>query len=220
LGSMPITARCPTCSRTISAPDYAAGHKARCPHCRTVVEIPGELSAAAVPPQEIEVHEAAMSPAEALAMEARRMRAEAVAAATPPSGAAGTPSPERSSALRTGSRSGLRASAIERLIAKTSPYTPLRTLASVILGVGVTLAVLLAFAGLAVMLFLAVGGGLGGLEVGIAIFIGSVFLAVLLGMAAKVTHAMLRLGADLGDRVRQTAMLLEDLLNRPRDETF
>jgi hypothetical protein len=181
------------------------------------MEIPGGHSSEAVPAQDVLVHDAAMSPVEALAMEARRMKS-AVAAATPPSGvAAATPLADRSSSIRTGSQSVLRTSAIERLIAKTSPYTPLRNLASAVLGVGITLSVFLVLGGLAAMLFLAVGGALE-IWIAIAIFVGSVFAAILLGMAAKVTHAILRLGADLGDRVRHTAMLMEDMLNRPRDE--
>ncbi|HUX02100.1 MAG: hypothetical protein WBD63_05575 [Phycisphaerae bacterium] len=44
---MPITTTCPGCGKQMEAPDKAAGRKARCPHCRSVVEIPGEAAAAA-----------------------------------------------------------------------------------------------------------------------------------------------------------------------------
>src|ERR1043165_4762024 len=47
---MPISIRCPECGRKLSAPDGAAGKRARCPHCKTIVTLP---SAAAPPPEEV-----------------------------------------------------------------------------------------------------------------------------------------------------------------------
>jgi len=42
---MPITTTCPGCGKQMEAPDKAAGRKAHCPHCRSVIEIPGEAEA-------------------------------------------------------------------------------------------------------------------------------------------------------------------------------
>ena len=37
---MGISMRCPECGRKLTAPDSAAGKRARCPHCKTVVTLP------------------------------------------------------------------------------------------------------------------------------------------------------------------------------------
>lgn len=44
---MTISTTCPGCGKAIAAPDTAAGHKARCPFCSQVVDIPGTLASAA-----------------------------------------------------------------------------------------------------------------------------------------------------------------------------
>jgi hypothetical protein len=210
---MPITTKCPSCGQTIAAPDYAAGHKARCPHCRAVMEIPDPAGAkvAAALAHEALVHEAAPSAAEALAMETRRA-AVALATATPRTN---PPSP---SSVRTPSRSGLRSSTIiDRMILRTSPYGTLRTLGSVIFGVGIVMTVLVFFGGVGTMLVLAIGGRP---VIGLAILGGAVVLAFLMGVAAKTLHELIRLAADVGDRARQTQMMLDDLANHPRDETL
>jgi phage FluMu protein Com len=217
---MPITTKCPSCGQTIAAPDYAAGHKARCPHCKAVMQIPGPAAVvAAALAHEAQVHEAAASHAEALAMEARRSAA-ATATATEPGDIrlAPPPTPDRSS-LRSNSRSGSSRSSttIERIIAKTSPYGSLRTLASVAFGVGLLLTVLVFFGGVATMLVLAIDGKP---VLGIGIFGGALVVAALLGVGSKAAHDVIRLLADIGDRSRQMSTMLEDLLNRPRDESF
>jgi hypothetical protein len=193
--------------------------------------IPGR---AAVPVQEVQVHEAAVSAAEAMAMEVRRVAASGAAApagattvapvaAEPVSpvnfalGSTPTPSADRSGS-RGNSRSGTRSSTtIERIIAKTSPYGSLRTLASVVFGVGMLVAVLLFFGGLAGMLVLSVQNQT---MLGIGIFAGAMIVALLLGIGAKAAHDVIRLMADVGDRSRQMSIMMEDLLNRPRDESF
>jgi hypothetical protein len=38
---MPIEFRCSGCSKLLRTPDESAGKKARCPHCRAVVDVPG-----------------------------------------------------------------------------------------------------------------------------------------------------------------------------------
>jgi hypothetical protein len=55
---------------------------------------------------------------------------------------------------------------------------------------------------------------------GVGIFAGALVVSALLGLGAKVGHDAIRLLADLGDRSRHTSAMLEDLLNRPRDESF
>ena len=43
---MPITVFCPNCGKKLKAPDTAAGRKAKCPQCQTVLTLPaaGEVS--------------------------------------------------------------------------------------------------------------------------------------------------------------------------------
>jgi predicted RNA-binding Zn-ribbon protein involved in translation (DUF1610 family) len=48
---MPINMSCPSCGKTLSAPDTAAGKKAKCPACGQVMIVP---ATAAPPPQEPE----------------------------------------------------------------------------------------------------------------------------------------------------------------------
>jgi hypothetical protein len=47
---MPISMKCPQCGKKLNAPDSAAGKRARCPHCKTIVTLP---EAAAPPPDEL-----------------------------------------------------------------------------------------------------------------------------------------------------------------------
>ncbi len=37
---MPITMTCPSCSRTLSAPDASSGKKAKCPSCGQIMTVP------------------------------------------------------------------------------------------------------------------------------------------------------------------------------------
>jgi hypothetical protein len=174
------------------------------------MEIPASAHVAAMAAaQGIQVHEAAASPAEALQMEAKR--------SSPALALAPTPTPERSS-LGRNSRSSTRSSTtLARVLAKTSPYGTLRTLSTVALIVGTLLAVVVFFGGLATMLVLAIGGRLG---LGVGIFAGAVVLAFLTALGGKMLQEVLRLAADVGDRSRQTMMILDDLVNRPRDESL
>ncbi|QEG40513.1 hypothetical protein [Roseimaritima ulvae] len=47
---MPISIRCSGCSRTINAPDHAAGKRVKCPACATVLSVPASQPAAAAQP--------------------------------------------------------------------------------------------------------------------------------------------------------------------------
>jgi hypothetical protein len=47
---MPISMKCPQCGKKLNAPDSAAGKRARCPHCKTIVTLP---AASAPPPDEL-----------------------------------------------------------------------------------------------------------------------------------------------------------------------
>ncbi|MBN1912452.1 MAG: DUF4339 domain-containing protein [Pirellulales bacterium] len=51
---MPIQCKCPGCGQTFQAPDQAAGRRAKCPKCATVIEIgapiPGAPTATSAPP--------------------------------------------------------------------------------------------------------------------------------------------------------------------------
>lgn len=46
---MPISIRCSGCSRTINAPDHAAGKRVKCPACGTVLSVPAAKPATAAP---------------------------------------------------------------------------------------------------------------------------------------------------------------------------
>lgn len=199
---MPISTTCPGCGKVISAPESAAGHKARCPQCKAVVEIPAAGAAG----------DAAADLAAALAAKAPAPPAEAAPGGTSGEGAAGETSPTPS---RSGSRSSrLANTTVDRMLARTSPYDSLRLMGAVIFGVGITLAVL------------ALLGGLGGLVVlstagspwaGVGSFIGALVLAVVFLLGAKTLSELLRLWADVGDRARHMTQMFEDSLNRQRD---
>lgn len=47
---MPISMKCPQCGKKLNAPDSAAGKRARCPHCKTIVTLPVP---SAPPPDEL-----------------------------------------------------------------------------------------------------------------------------------------------------------------------
>ena len=191
---MSVTTKCPGCQKTIAAPDSAAGHKARCPDCGAIVEIPG-----------------AASP-----------RSDAAQPAATPSDLPVTPvvisANDRPSAVRNGSHSPTRSTtAVGRLMLRTSPYGMLRTLASAIFGVGIALASLVFLGGLTALIVLSVGGQP---KIGIGSFVGGLILAGLLLLWTRIVNEVLRLWADVGDRMRQMTAMLEDSLNRPRDESF
>jgi hypothetical protein len=102
------------------------------------------------------------------------------------------------------------------MLAKTSPYGGLRLLSAVAFGVGVTLAALTLLGGLAGLIVLSVGGNP---VVGVSTFLGALVAAVVIFLVAKIANEMLRLWADVGDRMRQMTQMLEDSLNRPHEET-
>lgn len=49
---MAINVVCSGCSKTLKAPDEAAGKQARCPHCRTVMQVPAPATSEAPPAEE------------------------------------------------------------------------------------------------------------------------------------------------------------------------
>lgn len=64
---MPIIVKCPSCGKTLAAPDGGAGKRAKCPGCAQVMTIPAAVAAqppAAVPiPQAASPHPAGAPPA-------------------------------------------------------------------------------------------------------------------------------------------------------------
>ena len=179
---MPIPATCPGCGKIISAPDSAAGHKAKCPQCGEVVTFPDD-------------------PAAALAA---AVAAEGAAAPTPAPARAGGPSKQSSTTT------------VSRMLARTSPYDTLRLLAAIIFGVGIAVSVLVFLGGLGALILLATGGQ-PGLAAGV--FAGALILAVMLLLGAKTASELVRLWADVGDRARHVAQMLEESLNQPRDNS-
>jgi len=178
---MPISATCPGCGKIISAPDSAAGHKAKCPHCGEVVTFRAD-------------------PAAALAA---AVAAEGAAAPTPAPARAGGPSKQSSTT-------------VSRMLARTSPYDALRLLAAIIFGVGIAVSVLVFLGGLGALILLATGGQP---ALAAGVFAGALILAVMLLLGAKTASELVRLWADVGDRARHVAQMLEESLNQPRDNS-
>ena len=202
---MPISATCAGCGKTISAPDSAAGHKAKCPQCGRVVtfsEDPAAALAAAVKAEE-RAKPAVESPAEGLAEKPSAQAADSAAAAVTTPARSGAPSKHSTTT-------------VSRMLAQTSPYGTLRLLAAILFGVGMTVSILVFLGGLAALVLLAMNGqplpAVGG-------FIGALILAVTLFLGAKTVSELLRLWADVGDRTRHMAQMLEESLNLPRDNS-
>jgi antitoxin (DNA-binding transcriptional repressor) of toxin-antitoxin stability system len=202
---MPITANCPGCGKTISAPDAAAGRMARCPHCGGVVEIPSSGS-----------------PVAALAALSRSAEATAGAAAEGVRPVEHAPTP-RTPGSRNGAPSSTRTSAAtrSRMLARTSPYRMVRLLAAIAFGVGATLAVLVFVGGLVALVLVSMSGppqsGSTYPLIGAAVFVGSLVVALGVFLAAKILSEVLGLWADVGDRVRQMTQMLEDWATRQGD---
>ena len=180
---MPISATCPGCGKIISAPDSAAGHKAKCPQCGEVVTFPDD-------------------PAAALAA---AVAAEGAAAPTPAPARAGGPSKQSSTTT------------VSRMLARTSPYDTLRLLAAIIFGVGIAVSVLVFLGGLGALVLLATTRDNPWIAVGA--FAGALILAPMLFLGAKTASELVRLWADVGDRTRHVAQMLEESLNQPRDNS-
>jgi len=214
---MPITARCPGCGKSIAGPDTAAGRKARCPDCGSIVEFPGARS----PVSELA---AAVTSVAASPPPARGAAAPAPAPAKP--SAAAPPVPEPSPAptdqqptpatpTRNGTSKTRTTTVIDRLAAKTSPYTTLRLLAAVTFGVAVAVAAIAFLGGLAGLILVSMNGQP---LIGVAAFAGGLVTALVLFLVGKTASEMLRLWADVGDRTRQMAQLFEEFLNQKREE--
>ena len=203
---MPISTTCPGCGKAISAPESAAGHKARCPQCKAVVDIPAAgAGGGAAADLAAALADKAPSPASA--------QAEAAAGGASGGGGAGaeaSPTPSRSSSRS----SRLANTTIDRMLARTSPYDSLRLMGAVIFGVGITLAVLALLGGLGGLIVLSTAGSP---WAGVGSFVGALVLAVVFLLGAKTLSELLRLWADVGDRARHMTQMFEDSLNRPRD---
>ncbi len=205
---MTIWATCPGCGKRISAPDTAAGHKAKCPKCGHVVRLPAGAGPDADRPDPAEA--LARAAAESAqrgggATEATRPAAEGAASSEPASGV--RPSPSRSGLSQRRSSTTL-----SRLAARTSPYRPLRFLAAVVFGMAVTVAVLAFVGGLVGLILLAVSGSPG---VAVIVFVAALVAAAGVLVGGKIVSELLRLWADVGDRTRQMVMILEERAARP-----
>ena len=107
-----------------------------------------------------------------------------------------------------------RTTTVDRLVARSSPYKSLRLLAAVAFGVGVVLAVLIALGGLVGLILVSLRGEP---LIGVGVFVGAAVVAAGLFLGARVMNEMLGLLADMGDRMRQTTQILEDLAGRSKD---
>lgn len=196
---MPISATCPGCGKTISAPDSAAGHKAKCPHCSQVVTFPDDPAAA------LAAALRSADPAEALAAAAKPPEVDEGAAAP-------TPTPSRTGGVSRHSST----TTVSRMLARTSPYNTLRLLAAVIFGVGIAVSVLAFLGGLGALIVVSMQGIP---WAGVGIFVGALVLAVMFFLGAKTVSELVRLWADVGDRARHVAQMFEESLNQPRDDS-
>jgi len=206
---MPITANCSGCGKTISAPDAAAGRRARCPHCGGVVEIPSYPSPVAA---------ALGRPAEATAGAAAGGPPASAPAAAGVRPVEHSPTP-RTAGSRNGSPSSTRTSAttLSRMLVRSSPYRMVRLLAAITFGAGAALAVLVFVGGLVALVLVSMSGYP---LVGAAVFVGSLVAALGVFLATKIVSEMLGLWADVGDRVRQMTQMLEDWANRQGDNAM
>ena len=82
---MPISMRCPQCGKKLNAPDSAAGKRARCPQCKTIVTLPSPGDA---PADEVFEAEPVAPPAPAPDPDELGFGDEPVAPAPPPISAA------------------------------------------------------------------------------------------------------------------------------------
>ena len=192
----------------IAAPDSAAGRKARCPHCSAVMDIPAlatavhEVSAGVNRPAHARVGEMA-GPAAAAAVATPPAAEQAL---TPPTAGLRATTPRSN-----GSLSSTRATTIDRLIARSSPYKGLRLMAAIALGVGVVLAILMLLGGVVGLILVSMAGSP---LTGAGVFIGAIALAAGVFLGARIVNETLSLWADLGDRMRQMTQLLEDSMAR------
>lgn len=200
---MPISTRCPGCGKTIAAPDSAAGHKARCPKCGGVIQIPTADRAA----------DPAAALAAALAPKAPAGGAHELAGLEAPA-ATGEESAPPNRATPSGSHPSR---TIDRMMARTSPYNSLRLMSAIIFGGGIALVALTFLGGLAALVMLAISGNS---LIAIGAFVGGLVLAGLIFVAAKTVSDVARLSADVGDRTRQMAQILEELMNRTKGTPF
>jgi hypothetical protein len=201
-----------------TAPDSAAGRKAKCRHCGGIIDIPAGQAAAA----ELAAAVSQLSAAKAGGTAAEAAAAStATATATPPPAPAAETSPlpaERSSSIRNGSSTRSSGTVIDRMVARTSPYGGLRLLSAIIYGVGIALAVLSFLGGVTGLVILSMSGS--PWWVGAGAFVGAFILAAIIFIVAKAASELLRLWADVGDRMRHVTQMLEESLNRQRDETL
>jgi hypothetical protein len=129
--------------------------------------------------------------------------------------AAAEPSPTPSSRSAAGHTS---ATTIDRMIARTSPYGSLRLMSAIIFGVGVAMAAMLLLGGLAGLIIISTQYGQPLIAVGA--FVGAVVGALVLFVGAKTVSDLVRLWADVGDRARQMAQMLEESLSRSKDNSI
>ena len=222
---MPITTKCSGCGMMATAPDSAAGRKAKCRHCGGVIDIPAGQAAAAELAAAVSQLSGEKGPGPLTkglgpfsAPVGAADSATATATATPPPAPAAETSPlpaERSSSIRNGSSTRGSGTVIDRMIARSSPYGGLRLLSAIIYGVGIALAVLSFLGGVTGLVILSMSVNP---WVGVGAFVGALILAAIIFIVAKAASELLRLWADVGDRMRHVTQMLEESLNRQRDE--
>lgn len=192
----------------VAAPDSAAGRKARCPHCAAVMDIPAlatavhDVAASASRPAHARVGETGV-PAAGAAVATPPTAEQAL---TPPLAGLRAPTPRSNSSL-----SATRATTIDRLLGRRSPYKGLRLMGAVAFGLGATLAVLLFLGGLVSLILVSMAGNP---LLGAGVFLGAIVVGGAVFLGARILNEMLSLWADLGDRMRQMTQLLEDSLAR------
>jgi hypothetical protein len=194
---------------TATAPDSAAGRKAKCRHCGGVIDISADHAAVS------DLAAAVSQFSEAKAGGAAAGPAPAATPAPQPAAETAQPPAERPSSVRNGSSTRGSGTVIDRMIARTSPYGGLRLLSAIIYGVGIALAALSFLGGVTGLVILSMSVNP---WVGVGTFVGALILTAVIFIAAKAASELLRLWADVGDRMRHVSQMLEESLNRQRDE--
>jgi len=222
---MAISTKCPGCGKRLSGPDSAAGRKVKCPKCGQITQFPEGDAAAnlaeavgSTKPRKPSTGDLAQAlsrkpePTGAQEDQAAREGEESEAAKgetaveEPPS-----PAPTAGPGQAPSRRSS---TTMSRMLARSSPYKPLRLLGVIIYITGIVVAALVFIGGLVGLIVGSVAGMHPALAVGL--FVGALVAAGVVLLMAMAASELIRLWADVGDRARHLTMMFEDTFTQQR----
>jgi len=222
--SIPVT--CPHCGKSVKAPDSAAGHKAKCPGCQGIIEIPAASGGAAAPHAVAEAQGGGALGALAQAVEApgpvpvQAVKPQPVrpapAPAAPPAAAEPAPAaPPAGDDVIAGPPIGVQTpsglSVRRKAAAKGLRWQ--RTLAAGARIVGLTLAGLCLALGIATMILLAMRGSQW-LLLGLGAFVLMFIQATMSAVGGLLVRHILLLLADLDQESHRQQDLLDGISER------